>query len=76
MQPEATEKLMNQKMDEEKPGLGQHYCVPCARYFIADNAVKVHLRGKEHKKRVKITKEEPYTIEESIRAAGMLGPKI
>ena len=75
MQPEQTEKLMNQKFDEDKPGCGQHYCVPCARYFINTVSLNCHVKGKEHKKRVKITKEEPYTIEESMRAAGMQGPK-
>ena len=72
MQPEETKKLMNQKSDEDKPGLAQHYCVPCARHFISDPAMKVHMRQKEHKKRVKVCLTEvPYTIEESQKAGGM-----
>ena len=39
MQPEETKKLENQEIDEDKAGLGQHYCVTCARYFISDNAM-------------------------------------
>ena len=36
MQPENTEKLLNQPLDEYKPGLGQYYCVPCAKYFVTE----------------------------------------
>ena len=75
MKPEETEKLLNQKMDEDKPGLGQHYCIPCARYFTNDFAIKTHLKTKDHKKRTRIVnEEEPYTIEESMKAAGMHVP--
>ena len=35
MLPKNTVKLLNQEMDEYKPGLGQFYCVVCARYFIS-----------------------------------------
>jgi bud site selection protein 20 len=31
---ENTQKLNNQPVDEDKPGLGQFYCIPCARYLI------------------------------------------
>ena len=75
MQPEESHKLLNQKLDEEKPGMGQHYCIGCARYFISDMAMKTHLRTKEHKKRNKVvTTEVPYTHEESLRAANCAGP--
>ena len=71
MQPEMTQKLKNQKLDEDKPGLAQHYCIPCARYFISEHAMNCHLKTKEHKKRNKVIKTDvPYTIEESLRAAG------
>ena len=54
------------------PGLGQHYCVPCARYFVSDKAIDAHYKTKEHKKRFKICNtEEPYSIEEAERAAGL-----
>ena len=70
--PQNTEKLMNQPLDEDKPGLGQHYCVPCATYYITDAALKQHVKTKTHRKRFKIvTTEEPYTIEESERVAGL-----
>ena len=63
-------------MDEYKPGLGQHYCLHCAKYFISDNAMKSHLKTKEHKKRIKTTKEIPYSHEEAERAGGLKPNKI
>ncbi|KZT59841.1 hypothetical protein CALCODRAFT_165834 [Calocera cornea HHB12733] len=63
--------LEAQPLDEEKPGLGQHYCVECARYFESDVALKVHWRGKLHKRRCKKLEEPAYTIEEAERAAGL-----
>ena len=62
MLPEKTEQLLNQPINEELPGLGQHYCVHCSRYFISTAAIKEHFRTKEHKKRFKVcTTEVPYT---------------
>lgn len=40
------------------------------RYFISDQALKEHFRTKVHKRRLKALELEPYTIEESERAAG------
>ena len=31
--------------------LGQHYCTPCARHFIDDNAYQTHLKQRSHKRR-------------------------
>ena len=63
-------------MQEDKPGLGQHYCVTCARYFISDQAIQVHYKTKEHKKRFKIvTTEIPYSIEEAEKAGGVMPAK-
>ena len=39
MEPENAEKLLNQDLDEYKPGLGQHYCLHCAKYFISEQAI-------------------------------------
>ena len=51
--------------------MGQHSCLPCSRYFADAHALTTHLRTKLHKRRMKLLEEEPYTIEESRRAAGM-----
>ena len=71
MLPENVIKLANQPLDEEKTGLGQNYCLPCAKYFQTKAAMATHLKLKEHKKRVKKTKDIPYTQEEADRAAGL-----
>ena len=71
MLPENSEKLMNQPIDEYKPGLGQNYCLHCARYFISENAIQMHFKTKEHKKRMKTCKEIPYSHEEAERAGGL-----
>ncbi|KAK9463793.1 uncharacterized protein V1516DRAFT_619144 [Lipomyces oligophaga] len=64
-------KLKNQPLDESKPGLGQYYCVECAKYFETDFAEVVHRRGKNHKRRVKLLKEQPYSQGEIDAAAGV-----
>ena len=71
MLPKNTVKLLNQEMDEYKPGLGQFYCVVCARYFISYKALEAHLKTKEHKKRVKTCSEIPYSQAEADMAAGL-----
>lgn len=62
--------LINQPVDLDKPGFAQFYCVHCAKYFIDDTAMQAHFRTKVHKRRLKALETEPYTIEESERAAG------
>ncbi|BFG02987.1 zinc finger protein 593 homolog [Drosophila madeirensis] len=62
--------LINQNVDLEKPGFAQFYCVHCAKYFIDDTAMQAHFRTKVHKRRLKALEIEPYSIEESERAAG------
>ncbi|XP_076179557.1 zinc finger protein 593 homolog isoform X2 [Ptiloglossa arizonensis] len=66
---ENVKSLLNQEVDLDKPGAGQYYCVHCARYFINDTALQDHLSTKVHKRRLKALEQEPYTIEESERAA-------
>lgn len=58
-------------MDLDKPGSAQHYCLHCARYFISEQALQDHFKTKVHKRRLKALELEPYTIEESERAAGL-----
>jgi len=39
------------EVDEDLPGLGQHYCTPCARYFHDETTLSNHLLTKDHKRR-------------------------
>ncbi|KAF8586464.1 hypothetical protein K439DRAFT_1408863 [Ramaria rubella] len=71
LDPKVREKLERQPLDFEKPGLAQHYCVECAKYFETDHALNAHWKGKVHKRRCKALKEPAYTIEEAERAAGL-----
>lgn len=62
--------LLNQNVDLDKPGFAQFYCLHCAKYFIDDHSLQAHFRTKVHKRRLKALELEPYSIEESERAAG------
>lgn len=62
--------LLNQSVDLEKPGFAQFYCLHCAKYFIDDHSMQAHFKTKVHKRRMKALELEPYSIEESERAAG------
>jgi len=69
--PDKAIKLLNQPTDLDLPGLGAFYCIHCAKHFIDTRAFQDHVKGKPHKRRMNALKIEPYTIEESERAAGM-----
>lgn len=63
----------DQPVDFDLPGLGQHYCVECARYFLSADVLQKHTKTKLHKHRVKELREKPYSQAEAEAAAGM-GP--
>ena len=71
MKPKNADKLLNQDVDHDRPGSGQHYCLHCAKYCIDATALKAHFRSKPHKRRIKALQLEPYTQAEADRAAGM-----
>merc|ERR1712203_810583 len=71
LQEGKVEKFLKQDIDFDKPGLGQFYCVHCAKDFIDSHAFQGHIKSKPHKRRLHALKTDPYTIEESERAAGM-----
>ncbi|KAG8958871.1 Bud site selection protein 20 [Tulasnella sp. 419] len=71
LDPKNRAKLESQPIDVDRPGLGQHYCVECAKYMETDAALKTHWKSKVHKRRVKVLKEPVYTIEEAERAGGL-----
>lgn len=67
---ESIAKLKNQPLDETKPGLGQYYCIECAKYFETQPTLDLHRKGKVHKRRVKDLSQRPYSPLESQMAAG------
>ncbi|GJJ73854.1 bud site selection protein 20 [Entomortierella parvispora] len=71
IQPENAAKFEKPELDPELPGLGQFYCIPCAKHHINKVSLEEHQKGKIHKKRVKLLKEEPYTQAEADAAAGL-----
>ncbi|CAL8091757.1 unnamed protein product [Calicophoron daubneyi] len=60
------------KPDEDLPGLGQHFCITCSKYFIDQRTMDTHVRGKPHKRRLRALKEAPHTQDDADRAAGIL----
>ncbi|CDR40831.1 CYFA0S05e04984g1_1 [Cyberlindnera fabianii] len=67
---ESILKLKDQPLDETKPGMGQFYCIHCAKYFENDQSIQSHYKSKIHKRRVKELKR-PYTPLESEAASGL-----
>ncbi|OBT59023.1 hypothetical protein VE04_00405 [Pseudogymnoascus sp. 24MN13] len=59
------------KATEDLPGLGEFYCVECAKWFEGENSQRTHLKGKNHKRRVKALKDEPYSQKEAEAAVGL-----
>jgi len=62
------------EIDPDLPGLGQFYCLTCAKYFVNSDALKEHSKGKVHRRKVKLANEKPYSQEEADAAAGMGRP--
>uniref|UniRef100_A0A182ZZI8 C2H2-type domain-containing protein n=1 Tax=Echinostoma caproni TaxID=27848 RepID=A0A182ZZI8_9TREM len=62
---EATE------IDEDLPGLGQYFCVSCAKYFINQHTLDTHRNSKPHKRRLKALEDTPHTQDDADRAAGL-----
>ncbi|XP_062511515.1 zinc finger protein 593-like [Corticium candelabrum] len=71
MKAENATKLLEQPPDASLPGLGQHYCLECARYFVDMTSLQGHIKSKVHKRRLKELAEPAYTQREAEAAAGM-----
>ncbi|KAF1987624.1 zinc finger-containing protein [Aulographum hederae CBS 113979] len=59
------------KAVEDLPGLGQWYCIECAKWYESETNYTAHLKGKPHKRRVKQLQEEPHTQKEADAAIGL-----
>eukprot|EP00009_Paramoeba_aestuarina_P006570 CAMPEP_0201510198 /NCGR_PEP_ID=MMETSP0161_2-20130828/2993_1 /ASSEMBLY_ACC=CAM_ASM_000251 /TAXON_ID=180227 /ORGANISM="Neoparamoeba aestuarina, Strain SoJaBio B1-5/56/2" /LENGTH=128 /DNA_ID=CAMNT_0047905341 /DNA_START=75 /DNA_END=461 /DNA_ORIENTATION=+ len=59
---ENPEKANLREGDDELPGGGRYYCVPCSRYFIDQKNLDDHIKTKIHRRRMKtFEKGEVYT---------------
>ena len=56
--------------DDDLPGLGQYYCTPCARHFDNQATLDGHTTTKQHKRRLRETKQEKYTQDIADMGAG------
>jgi len=76
MKPEAAERLLNQEVDHELPGMGQHYCVPCGYVFARSLVRSIHratnsqaslslVRGQRRRRRYFISAEHLQEHEKS-----------
>ncbi|KIY02935.1 uncharacterized protein Z520_01400 [Fonsecaea multimorphosa CBS 102226] len=59
------------KAAEDLPGLGAFYCTECAKYFSDSHNLNEHRRGKNHKRRVRMLKEEAHTQRTADAAVGL-----
>ncbi|KAJ5871310.1 uncharacterized protein N7529_003663 [Penicillium soppii] len=69
--PRHLEQYVKSKDVEDLPGLGKNYCTECSKWFESDYNLKAHTKGKNHKKRVKILREEPHSQQLAERAIGL-----
>ena len=53
------------KPAEDLPGLGQWYCVECAKWFEGEHNLLQHRRGKNHKRRLVLVKAHMFIIRRS-----------
>lgn len=56
---------------EDLPALGQHYCIECAKWFESNYNIAAHRRGKNHKRRVRMLKEEAHSQKAADAAVGL-----
>lgn len=59
------------KAAEDLPGLGQYYCIECAKWFESEHSLVTHRKGSTHRRRLKALKDEPYTQKEAEAAIGL-----
>ncbi|KAJ2498521.1 hypothetical protein GGH96_004245 [Coemansia sp. RSA 1972] len=71
LKPENKTRLVSMPLDEDLPGLGQHYCVECAKFYIDNETLVRHRHGREHKRRLRDLKEPAYTQKDAEAAIGL-----
>ncbi|EXJ90010.1 hypothetical protein A1O3_03078 [Capronia epimyces CBS 606.96] len=69
--PKHLSQHQNAKASEDLPALGAFYCIECAKYFSDSHNLNEHRRGKIHKRRVRMLKEEAHTQQLAEAAVGL-----
>ncbi|KAJ5174337.1 Zinc finger protein bud20 [Penicillium canariense] len=59
---------------EDLPGLGRHYCTECSKWFESEYNMKAHTKGKNHKRRLRLLREEPHSQRIAEAAVGQGAP--
>ena len=65
------QQYLDTKNPEDLPAFGQFYCTPCAKWYESETNFVRHEKGKPHKRRLRLLKEEPYSQKEAEAAAGL-----
>ena len=66
MKPKNVQKIAEKDPDINLPGLGQFYCISCARHHVSEKALIDHKKTKFHKRRLKmLQKEKPFDHKEA-----------
>ncbi|KAK0669719.1 hypothetical protein QBC41DRAFT_319089 [Cercophora samala] len=69
--PRHLELFKETKDVEDLPGLGQHYCIPCAKWFDTETNLTSHKKGKPHRRQLKQLKDGAFTHKEANAASGL-----
>lgn len=51
LSPRHLRRWKDTKASEDLPGMGQHYCIECAKWFETEVSLVGHQKGKPHKRR-------------------------
>ncbi|KAK4187826.1 hypothetical protein QBC35DRAFT_497732 [Podospora australis] len=71
LSPRHLEQFKDTKAAEDLPGLGRHYCIPCAKWFDTEYTLIAHKKGKPHRRQLKQLKDGPYTHKDANEVAGL-----
>ena len=66
----ATQQPISFEVDDDLPGLGQFYCIVCARHFNDAITLDIHKSTKDHKRRLKDVAQKQYSQKEAEWASG------
>jgi len=69
--PKHLSQYKSTKAAEDLPGLGRYYCVECAKWFESEYNLVAHRKGKNHKRRIRLLREEPHTQKVAEAAVGL-----